>query len=132
MDPIFNESIKTGATNDDVADSAPIPTHTGVTAFTRSALASNPSDSAAHCRELAATSLPSATATLPVYSAPIPMAAEKAADAGANTSAIFDPSVKNNGPDDAAATDNDRRVSSSGVNCGFDAAILSNSCTFNR
>jgi hypothetical protein len=87
-----------------------IPTHIGVTAFTRSALANNPSDSTAHCRELAATSLPYATATLPVYSAPIPMAAEKAA------SAIFDPSVKNNDHDDAATTDNDMRVSSSGVN----------------
>lgn len=45
-------------------------------ALTRSALASRPSASAAHWIVAAAISFPSATATFPVYSAPIPMAAE--------------------------------------------------------
>lgn len=75
-----NESIKTGATNDNVAAVALIPTQRGETALARSALARRPSASAAHWRVAAATSFPSATATFPVYSAPIPIAADTAYD----------------------------------------------------
>ncbi len=125
----LRDSINTGATREEVAARAPIPTQRGVTALTLSALANSPSASAAHWRVLAATSLPSATATRPVYSAPIPIAAEKAAAAGAKTSVMRAPSAKKRGPEDAARTERESRDSSSGVSCGLDAAMLSRSCT---
>ena len=78
VDPlaVLKLSRTTGATSDNVAAVALIPTQSGVTAFTRSAFARSASASAAHWSVDAATSFPSATATLPVYSAPIPMAAD--------------------------------------------------------
>ena len=68
--------MMTGAKRAKVTAVAPMPTQRGVTALTRSAFARRPSASAAHWIVAAATSLPSATATRPVYSAPIPIAAE--------------------------------------------------------
>jgi hypothetical protein len=65
-----------GTNNENVVAVADTPTHNGVIAFARSALAKNPSASLAQHIVAAATSLPSATATRPTYSAPIPIAAE--------------------------------------------------------
>ena len=66
----------TGTKSENVVADADTPTHTGVIALARSAFAKNPSASLAQPIVAAATSLPSATATRPTYSAPIPIAAE--------------------------------------------------------
>lgn len=69
-------SRRSGTTKLRVVAVALIPTHTGVIALARSAFARNPSASLAQQIVAAATSFPSATATRPTYSAPIPIAAE--------------------------------------------------------
>ena len=65
-----------GTNNENVVAVADTPTHNGVIALARSAFAKNPSASLAQHIVAAATSFPSATATRPTYSAPIPIAAE--------------------------------------------------------
>mmetsp|Transcript_10503 Transcript_10503/g.23548 ORF Transcript_10503/g.23548 Transcript_10503/m.23548 type:complete len:282 (-) Transcript_10503:297-1142(-) len=117
----------TGARRANDAPVAPTPTHRGVTALTRSALARNPSASAAHWMVAAATSFPSATATLPMYSAPMPREAANAAEAGARTSATFR-SANIMGDVAAANTDVRRRDSSRVESCGLSLARLSRSC----
>mmetsp|Transcript_4070 Transcript_4070/g.8872 ORF Transcript_4070/g.8872 Transcript_4070/m.8872 type:complete len:236 (-) Transcript_4070:141-848(-) len=102
------------------------PTHSGVIALARSALARKPSASLAQQMVAAATSFPSATATRPTYSAPIPMAAENAAAVGGRTSVSFPPMI--HGLEEAAVTDADKSKSSSAVSWGFCPARLSRSC----
>mmetsp|Transcript_6314 Transcript_6314/g.10030 ORF Transcript_6314/g.10030 Transcript_6314/m.10030 type:complete len:109 (-) Transcript_6314:19-345(-) len=99
-------------------------------ALVRSALAKKPSASAAQTRAEAATSLPSATAIFPTYSAPMPTAAEKAAEDGGNTSKILP--VNKNGDANAEKTDKDNNDNSKIDNCGFCTTNRSNICTIRR
>mmetsp|Transcript_62605 Transcript_62605/g.70851 ORF Transcript_62605/g.70851 Transcript_62605/m.70851 type:complete len:348 (+) Transcript_62605:662-1705(+) len=122
-------SIKIGTKVAKMVAVADTPTHKGVIAFARSALARKPSASDAQQMVAAATSLPSATATRPTYSAPIPIAAEKAAAVGGKTSNNFPCMIQ--GDDDAAVTLALNKTNSKTVNCGFCPAKLSNSCISN-
>ena len=79
----------------------------------------------------AATSFPSATATLPMYSAPMPREAANAAEAGARTSATFR-SANMMGLVAAANTEVRRRDSSRVDSCGLSLAKLSRSCTVSQ
>mmetsp|Transcript_21569 Transcript_21569/g.38607 ORF Transcript_21569/g.38607 Transcript_21569/m.38607 type:complete len:115 (+) Transcript_21569:979-1323(+) len=105
---------RTGTNKEKVVAVAPTPTQSGVIALARSALAKKPSASEAQPMVEAATSFPSATATRPTYSAPIPRAAENAAAAGARNSVSFPPRI--HGPDAAAATDELSKTNSKALN----------------
>mmetsp|Transcript_4529 Transcript_4529/g.13958 ORF Transcript_4529/g.13958 Transcript_4529/m.13958 type:complete len:211 (-) Transcript_4529:389-1021(-) len=79
-------SSSAGASSANADADAETPAHSGRTALARSAAASCASDSAAARRDVAATSLPPETATLPTYSNVSPSAAASAAIDGMSTS----------------------------------------------
>mmetsp|Transcript_9385 Transcript_9385/g.27346 ORF Transcript_9385/g.27346 Transcript_9385/m.27346 type:complete len:271 (-) Transcript_9385:305-1117(-) len=87
--------IMKGATSAHAVMAALMPAHSGSTDLLRSAAARRDSASAAVCRELAATSLPPAMATLPTYSEVRPRLAASAAATGISMVVTF--SSKRNG-----------------------------------
>mmetsp|Transcript_16073 Transcript_16073/g.34833 ORF Transcript_16073/g.34833 Transcript_16073/m.34833 type:complete len:321 (+) Transcript_16073:1028-1990(+) len=117
---------RTGTSRLRVVAVALTPTQSGMIALARSELAKKPSASLAQQMVAAATSFPSATATRPTYSAPIPMAAENAAAVGGRTSVSCPPMIQ--GLDEAAVTEADSMINSRAVSCGRWPARLSSSC----